>query len=61
MLKILVSFNLDEEYVERIRSCLVGIDVKKSSDPSVLLSEIRGAEVLLAGRFTTRCSRLPRG
>jgi len=54
MLKILVSFNLDEEYVERIRSCLVGIDVKKDSDPSELLSEIRDAEVLLAGRFNSQ-------
>lgn len=53
MLKILVSFNLDEEYVERIRSYLPGTDVKRSSDPSVLLSEIHDAEVLLAGRFNT--------
>jgi len=53
MLKILISFNLDEEHVERIRSCLSGIDVKKSSDPGVLLSEICDAEVLLAGRFNS--------
>lgn len=53
MLRVLVSFNLDEEYAERIRSCLSGIEVKKSSDPSTLLSEIRDAEVLLAGRFNS--------
>ena len=52
MLKILISFNLDQEYVERIRSCLPEIDVRRSSDPSVLLSEVRDTEVLLAGRFS---------
>jgi len=52
MLKILISFELAQEYVDRIRSCLPSIEVQKSSDPKALLSAIRDAEVLLAGRFT---------
>ena len=52
-MKILISFDLSQEHVERIQSCLPGIDVRKSSDPRVLLSEIRDAEVLLAGRFNS--------
>jgi len=52
-MKILISFDLSQKYVERVQSCLPGIDVRKSSDPKALLSEIRDAEVLLAGRFNS--------
>jgi len=52
-MKILISFDLSQEHVERIQSCLPEIDIRKSSDPRVLLSEIRDAEVLLAGRFNS--------
>jgi D-2-hydroxyacid dehydrogenase (NADP+) len=49
-MKILISFDLDQKYVERIRS-VSEASVKTSSDPQVLLSEIQDAEILLAGRF----------
>jgi len=52
-MKILVSFDLDQKYIEKIQSCLPEIVVRKSSDPKVLLSEIRDAEILLAGRFSS--------
>ena len=52
MLRILVSFDLDQEYVDRIRTCMRGIDIQKSTDPSALVLAAADAEVLLAGRFT---------
>lgn len=51
-LKALISFELNQDFVERIRLCIPEIMVKKSSDPVVLVSEIRDAEILLAGKFT---------
>ncbi len=52
MLRILVSFDLDQEYVDRIRTCMPGIDIQKGTDPSALVLATADAEVLLAGRFT---------
>jgi phosphoglycerate dehydrogenase-like enzyme len=50
-MKILVSFDLDKTYVNRIQSCIPDANVQSASQREALLSAITDAEVLLAGRF----------
>lgn len=51
-MKILISFDLDNAYVNRIRSCLESVDIQMSSDPKTVISACSDVEVILAGRFT---------
>jgi phosphoglycerate dehydrogenase-like enzyme len=52
VLRILISSDLDEKYVTRIRFHVPASQVVKSAEMSILLTAISDADILLAGRFT---------
>ncbi len=51
MVRVLISFPLDDEYVLKIRE-VEDVDVVKATEPDTILREIEDAEVLYASKIT---------
>jgi phosphoglycerate dehydrogenase-like enzyme len=56
MVKVLVAFPLDEEYMKQIRS-VEGIDTVKATEHDEVLKEVKDAEVLFSNKITPEMFR----